>query len=73
MMVANNVDVKENATHQPLLSSDKSSVVVASWLHDPMENLCDQLNHHVEGCNPAPQNLNDLRAALQEEWNAMPQ
>ncbi|KAL0177282.1 hypothetical protein M9458_026176, partial [Cirrhinus mrigala] len=39
----------------------------------PIENLWDQLSCHVEGRNPAPQNLNDLRAALQEEWNAMPQ
>uniref|UniRef100_A0A3Q3VQP0 Tc1-like transposase DDE domain-containing protein n=1 Tax=Mola mola TaxID=94237 RepID=A0A3Q3VQP0_MOLML len=39
---------------------------------NPKENLWDQLSRHKEGCNPAPQNLNDLRAALQEEWNAMP-
>ncbi len=40
---------------------------------NPMENLWDQLSCHVEGRNPAPQNLSDLRAALQEEWDAMPQ
>uniref|UniRef100_A0A3Q3KU73 Tc1-like transposase DDE domain-containing protein n=1 Tax=Mastacembelus armatus TaxID=205130 RepID=A0A3Q3KU73_9TELE len=40
---------------------------------NPIENLWDQLSRRVEGCNPAPQNLNDLRAALQEEWNTMPQ
>ncbi len=40
---------------------------------NPIENLLDQLSHRVEGCNPAPQNLNYLRAALQEEWDAMPQ
>uniref|UniRef100_A0A673HPJ7 Tc1-like transposase DDE domain-containing protein n=1 Tax=Sinocyclocheilus rhinocerous TaxID=307959 RepID=A0A673HPJ7_9TELE len=39
---------------------------------NPIENLWDQLSRRVEGRNPAPQNLNDLRAALQEEWNAMP-
>ncbi len=33
----------------------------------------DQLSRRVEGRNPAPQNLIDLRAALQEEGNAMPQ
>uniref|UniRef100_A0A3Q4AX67 Uncharacterized protein n=1 Tax=Mola mola TaxID=94237 RepID=A0A3Q4AX67_MOLML len=37
---------------------------------NPIENLLDQLSRRLEGCNPAPQNLNDLRAALQEEWNA---
>lgn len=36
-------------------------------------NLLDQLSCHLEGYNPAPRNLNDLRAALQEELNAMPQ
>ncbi len=40
---------------------------------NPIENLWDQLSHRVEGHNHAPQNLNDLRAALQEERNAMPQ
>uniref|UniRef100_A0A8C2H8Z7 Uncharacterized protein n=1 Tax=Cyprinus carpio TaxID=7962 RepID=A0A8C2H8Z7_CYPCA len=41
---------------------------------NPIVNLWDQLSRCVEGRNPAPQNLNeDLRAALQEEWNAMPQ
>ncbi len=40
---------------------------------NPIENLWDQLSRRVEGCNPAPQNLSDLRAALQEEWDAMPQ
>ncbi|KAL0190831.1 hypothetical protein M9458_013529, partial [Cirrhinus mrigala] len=40
---------------------------------DPIENLCDQLSHRVEGRNDAPQNLNGLKAALSEEWNAMPQ
>ncbi len=39
---------------------------------NPIENLWDQLSLCVEGHNPAPQNLNDLWAALQEEWNAMP-
>uniref|UniRef100_A0A672JY19 Tc1-like transposase DDE domain-containing protein n=1 Tax=Sinocyclocheilus grahami TaxID=75366 RepID=A0A672JY19_SINGR len=38
---------------------------------NPIENLWDQLSRCVEGRNPAPQNLNDLRAALQEEWNAV--
>ncbi len=40
---------------------------------NPIENLWDQLSRRVEGRNPAPQNLSDLRAALQEEWDAMPQ
>ncbi len=40
---------------------------------NPIENLWDQLSRCVEGCNPAPQNLSDLRTALQEEWDAMPQ
>uniref|UniRef100_A0A672KKJ3 Tc1-like transposase DDE domain-containing protein n=1 Tax=Sinocyclocheilus grahami TaxID=75366 RepID=A0A672KKJ3_SINGR len=40
---------------------------------NPIENLWDQLSHRVEGRNPALQILNDLRAALQEEWDAMPQ
>lgn len=30
---------------------------------NPKENLWDQLSRHVEGHEPAPQNLNDLRAA----------
>ncbi|KAJ8362960.1 hypothetical protein SKAU_G00117910 [Synaphobranchus kaupii] len=40
---------------------------------NPIENLWDQLTHRVEARNSVPQNLNDLRAALQEEWDAMPQ
>uniref|UniRef100_A0A673MTP4 Tc1-like transposase DDE domain-containing protein n=1 Tax=Sinocyclocheilus rhinocerous TaxID=307959 RepID=A0A673MTP4_9TELE len=40
---------------------------------NPIENPWDHLSHRVEGRNPAPQNLSDLRAALQEECNAMPQ
>uniref|UniRef100_A0A3B1IKH7 Tc1-like transposase DDE domain-containing protein n=1 Tax=Astyanax mexicanus TaxID=7994 RepID=A0A3B1IKH7_ASTMX len=40
---------------------------------NPIENLWDQLSRLVEARNSAPQNLNDLRAALQEEWDAMPQ
>ena len=40
---------------------------------NPIENLWDQLSRRVEARNSAPQNLNDLRAALQEEWDAMPQ
>ncbi len=39
---------------------------------NPIENLWDQLNRRAEGRNPAPQNLSDLRAILQEEWDAMP-
>ena len=37
------------------------------------ENLWDQLSHRVEARNSVNQNLNDLRAALQEGWDAMPQ
>uniref|UniRef100_A0A671VKC8 HTH cro/C1-type domain-containing protein n=1 Tax=Sparus aurata TaxID=8175 RepID=A0A671VKC8_SPAAU len=40
---------------------------------NPIENLWDQLIRRVEARNSVPQNLNDLRAALQEEWDAMPQ
>uniref|UniRef100_A0A8C1LFQ3 Tc1-like transposase DDE domain-containing protein n=1 Tax=Cyprinus carpio TaxID=7962 RepID=A0A8C1LFQ3_CYPCA len=40
---------------------------------NPIENLWDQVSRHVESRNLAPQNLNDLRASLQEECNAMPQ
>uniref|UniRef100_A0A3B1KIJ0 Tc1-like transposase DDE domain-containing protein n=1 Tax=Astyanax mexicanus TaxID=7994 RepID=A0A3B1KIJ0_ASTMX len=40
---------------------------------NPIENLVDQLSRLVEARNSAPQNLNDLRAAHQEEWDAMPQ
>ena len=40
---------------------------------NPIENLWDQLSRRVAARNSAPQNLNDLRAALQEEWDAMPQ
>ncbi len=40
---------------------------------NPIESLWDQLSCRVEGRNPAPQNLSDLTAALQEEWDAMPQ
>ena len=38
---------------------------------NPIENLWDQLSYRVEARNSVPQNLNDLRAALQEEWDAM--
>lgn len=31
------------------------------------------VTRRLDGPNPAPQNLNDLRAAIQDEWNAMPQ
>uniref|UniRef100_A0A671MHY6 Tc1-like transposase DDE domain-containing protein n=1 Tax=Sinocyclocheilus anshuiensis TaxID=1608454 RepID=A0A671MHY6_9TELE len=41
------------------------------WPALPPENLWDQRSHRAEGCNPAPQNLTDLRAALQEEWDAI--
>ena len=47
----------------PALSPDLNSI----------ENLWDQLARRVEGRNPAPQNLGELRTALQEEWNALPQ
>uniref|UniRef100_A0A3Q2ZDT3 Tc1-like transposase DDE domain-containing protein n=1 Tax=Hippocampus comes TaxID=109280 RepID=A0A3Q2ZDT3_HIPCM len=40
---------------------------------NPIENMWDQLRRHVEPRNSAPQNLTDLRAALQEEWDAVPQ
>ena len=40
---------------------------------NPIENLWDQLSRRVEAHNSVPQNLNDLRAALQEEWDAVPQ
>ncbi|KAJ8352617.1 hypothetical protein SKAU_G00240930 [Synaphobranchus kaupii] len=69
-------DVKESAMHQPLLSPDDPLVVavVTVWADlNPIENLWDQLTHRVEARNSVPQNLNDLRAALQEEWDAMPQ
>uniref|UniRef100_A0A667Y6R5 Tc1-like transposase DDE domain-containing protein n=1 Tax=Myripristis murdjan TaxID=586833 RepID=A0A667Y6R5_9TELE len=39
----------------------------------PIENLWDQLSRCVEARSSVPQNLNVLRAALQEEWDAMPQ
>jgi len=40
---------------------------------NPTENLRDQLSRLVEARNSVPQNLNDLRPALQEDWDAMPQ
>lgn len=40
---------------------------------NPIENLWDQLSRRVEARNSVPQNLIDLRAALQEEWDAMTQ
>ena len=40
---------------------------------NPTENLWDQLSRHVEARDCVPRNLNDLRAALQEEWDVMPQ
>uniref|UniRef100_A0A3Q2Y082 Tc1-like transposase DDE domain-containing protein n=1 Tax=Hippocampus comes TaxID=109280 RepID=A0A3Q2Y082_HIPCM len=40
---------------------------------NPLEKLWDQLSRRVEARNSALQNLNDLRAAFQEEWYAMPQ
>lgn len=35
--------------------------------------LSPDLNHHVAARNSVPQNLNDLPATLQEEWDSMPQ
>uniref|UniRef100_A0A667WIZ3 Tc1-like transposase DDE domain-containing protein n=1 Tax=Myripristis murdjan TaxID=586833 RepID=A0A667WIZ3_9TELE len=40
---------------------------------NPIENQWDQLSRRVEARSSLPQNLNVLRAALQEEWDAMPQ
>uniref|UniRef100_A0A3B4BWB2 Tc1-like transposase DDE domain-containing protein n=1 Tax=Pygocentrus nattereri TaxID=42514 RepID=A0A3B4BWB2_PYGNA len=40
---------------------------------NPIENLWDQPSRRVEARISVPQNLNDLRAALQEEWDAVPQ
>uniref|UniRef100_A0A672JLN0 Tc1-like transposase DDE domain-containing protein n=1 Tax=Salarias fasciatus TaxID=181472 RepID=A0A672JLN0_SALFA len=38
---------------------------------NPIENLWDQLSRRVEARNSATQKLNHLRAALQEEWDAI--
>lgn len=38
------------------------------WVRDT-----DQLSCRVEACDPLPQTLNDLRAALQKKWDAMAQ
>ena len=38
---------------------------------NPIENQWDQLSRRVAARNSVHQNLNDLRAALQEEWDAM--
>ncbi|CAJ0947619.1 unnamed protein product [Ranitomeya imitator] len=40
---------------------------------NPIENVRDQLSRHVEAPNSVPQNFNDLRSAIQEEWDTMPQ
>ena len=47
----------------PALSPDLNTI----------ENLWDQLSCRVEPRNSVPQNLNDLRTTLQEDWDAMPQ
>uniref|UniRef100_A0AAR2JMZ4 Tc1-like transposase DDE domain-containing protein n=1 Tax=Pygocentrus nattereri TaxID=42514 RepID=A0AAR2JMZ4_PYGNA len=39
---------------------------------NPLEHLWDELERR-RARNSVPQNLNDLRAALQEKWDAMPQ
>ncbi len=39
---------------------------------NPIENLWDKQSRYIESRNPARQNLNDLRAALYEEWDAVP-
>uniref|UniRef100_A0A3B3T9J5 Tc1-like transposase DDE domain-containing protein n=1 Tax=Paramormyrops kingsleyae TaxID=1676925 RepID=A0A3B3T9J5_9TELE len=38
---------------------------------NPIETLWDQLSRRVEARNSVPQNLNDLRAAFQVEWDAV--
>uniref|UniRef100_A0A3B3TAS3 Tc1-like transposase DDE domain-containing protein n=1 Tax=Paramormyrops kingsleyae TaxID=1676925 RepID=A0A3B3TAS3_9TELE len=38
---------------------------------NPIETLWDQLSRRADACNSVPQNFNDLRAALQEEWDAI--
>ncbi len=62
--------------HRGRISCWRLGYLKWSGLHflNPIENLCYELSRRVEGRDPAPQNLNDLlRAALQEEWNAIPQ
>ena len=39
----------------------------------PIEHLRDVLDRRVQRRNPAPQNIQQLRQALQEEWDNIPQ
>lgn len=39
----------------------------------PIENLWNQLSRRVEAHSSVHQSLNDQRATLQEEWDAVPQ
>uniref|UniRef100_A0A4W6C9T0 Tc1-like transposase DDE domain-containing protein n=1 Tax=Lates calcarifer TaxID=8187 RepID=A0A4W6C9T0_LATCA len=64
--------------HRPdfIFMDDNARICQTEWPAlspdlNPIENPWDKLSCHVEGCNPAPQNLNDLRAALQEEWSGL--
>ncbi len=47
--------------------------LLEAGVRESNRKLWDQLNRRAEGRNPAPQNLSDPRAVLQEEWDAMPQ
>lgn len=40
---------------------------------NPIEHLWDQLGRRIRSRNPVPDNLEELSAALIEEWNNIPQ
>uniref|UniRef100_A0A3B3QRZ8 Transposase Tc1-like domain-containing protein n=1 Tax=Paramormyrops kingsleyae TaxID=1676925 RepID=A0A3B3QRZ8_9TELE len=72
--IINPVIVPLHEQHRPnsIFMDDNAPPALSPHLN-PIETLWDQLSRCVEACNSVPQNLNDLRAALQEEWDAMPQ
>uniref|UniRef100_A0A3B3ZZP0 Tc1-like transposase DDE domain-containing protein n=1 Tax=Periophthalmus magnuspinnatus TaxID=409849 RepID=A0A3B3ZZP0_9GOBI len=40
---------------------------------NPIEHVRDQLKQRLDGRTPPPRDLAELRVALVEEWNALPQ
>uniref|UniRef100_A0A3B4ZU60 Tc1-like transposase DDE domain-containing protein n=1 Tax=Stegastes partitus TaxID=144197 RepID=A0A3B4ZU60_9TELE len=40
---------------------------------NPIEHVWDQLKQRLDDRTPSPRNLAELRVAIVEEWNALPQ
>lgn len=77
MVMDNNAPAQSRLHHQGTVFGEcmylKRNGSVLSPDLNPVENLRDQPGRRVEARYSAPQNLNNLRAALQQEWDAAPQ